>query len=68
MILLFFLYSVNICNTTLLLFVQVKGIFCSSCKHNKLRSFSHNKINDSSIRITKVSRKRSQESLEERDR
>ena len=70
MILLFFLYSGNICNMTLLLFVEsiiMYSPFCTSCKDNNLLSFSCNKIECSSIRITNASRKRFQESLEGRD-
>ena len=47
MILLFFLYSANIWNMTLLLFVEsilMYSPFCSSCKHKNLLSFSRNKI------------------------
>ena len=60
MILLFFFYSVTICNITLLLLwneyynVQCARPFVLLAKHNNLLSFSPNKINSS----TKFPRKR----------
>ena len=67
MILLFFLYSVNICNMTLLLFVERNILFFLPANVIIYFPFLAIRSNDSSIRITKAVRKRFQESLEERD-